>query len=40
MNLQVEEERLKRQEAEDGRTKLTSEMEALRVEALAWGMWR
>jgi len=30
---QVEEERLKRQDAEDSRTKLTSEMEALRVEA-------
>jgi len=36
---EVEEERLKRQDAEDSRTKLTSEMEALRVEAGKWKKW-
>lgn len=30
---EVEEERVKRQDAEDHRTKLTSEMETLRLEA-------
>ena len=35
---QVDEERLKRQDAEDSRTKLTSEMEALRVEE-PWDPW-